>query len=474
MTQANQRIASAQGSQWAMLPNRCANSCLRCVKGMALLPLLLSFESAAQNFVHEDTHPKAMARASASLVSGESGGSIFRNPASLARRGQNWFFAGLAFDQDQATYQTPSQSFDIDSSLTIQTRPLLGVSIVRGDWVWSAVYLESLDNARVFPSLVPEPLNTLPFAPHRYAGYKRSLQERSLWLGTAWRINDWMSLGASFGAGHLSMGETRHVWGKDPAEGFNPESDSQFDVSMESSTAGVSLAASMGVLIAPYTIPFEFAFASSFRAPSSQSGTSRFDTLRHPSVLITPSAPKVSWRRPMEVAARFGARYLGQHIGVELLSECVIASNTNDLSLEFDELRWTEQNAPSTLVEAFPLTMQPSTYVAQAIALDRSLLDGQLILNAGYRYQHSFADPGNRYASNGGAHQHQLAAGFEVLFESTQIAFSFSQDFWAPLSTPKTHPSYATPFGQTPFVLPEENKTTAARRRVGVSIERSF
>lgn len=375
--------------------------------------------------------PRAVGRAGASVVSGDSGAALVLNPAGMARREERRAVVAIGVHDREATIAVAGAAGapTITDRSSPRVAPVLAVHGALGPVVLGLAYLEEADFAR----RLPEPTFGQPaddvarLFPHRYGGSRAHYRRRTLALGAAARANDWLGVGVSLTASRVSAGERRAVWagfaGRDALG--SPERDLELALSGDDAfVPGVAA----GVLIAPYTVPVELALSGQLTAPAKLGGEGALRATRgaaYPSA-STPSAA-AELELPSPLVVRAGLRYLGELVVAELGADAYLFPGDDRPEWQLDRLEVTDQTGAIGTLTEVPALLHRRPHLAARAAVDVQVVDGFLWLTAGYAWRGAASSAEARAPAHADLGGHTLAIGLEAIHEGATLSLGYAR-----------------------------------------------
>jgi len=331
--------------------------------------------------------PRAIGRAGTSVASDDAGGALLVNPAGLARRDATRFQLGVALVDDAIAWDPDRADAPIARDQAGSRLAPLGAVVgeVRG-WILGAGISTAAIRERALrdPSDVPA-TNVGGAFEYRYTGVAGRLRRDVLTVGVARRIGDAAALGLSIGASRISLGETRRLWAG--FAGITDVGDPRRDLQLAlAGTDPFVPGATAGVLLAPVDSPMELAMSIAWTARTEIEGDVAAEgTAGGPSVSLDGPRARLAFRHP--IAARAGARYLGDRYVVELGGDLWISPRSaRQATWHVDGVRVIDPSTVSAPVARVPSRLSQRTHGAIRGALDVELIAGFLWATAGYAF----------------------------------------------------------------------------------------
>jgi hypothetical protein len=396
------------------------------------LVLVIAGPAQAQDAVDGIANPRSVGRAGTTTVSGDSGMAMLTNPGGMVRRsGKRLLLSASLRDTDTsyAAANAPDSPVLLNRAAADRT-PLIAYhqGNEEGTWVLGALVVGGQSEVSLPTPTLGQPKDDVTkLFPHRYGGTRWQRQWRRFAIGGALRIGESVGVGVSASLGQIQLRENRRVWagfaGRDPL--LDADRDLGLQLRGEDS---YNPGASVGVLVAPPEIPFEFALSFEFqRGQHFRRGPVALDSTTNNA---TPAAElegaSASLRLPSNYNLRSGVRYLGDRIYVEVGAEVY--------ALRTDEARyWSHPGVTvidqSGLRRSFTNSealVSQRSHMALRGAVDYEALAGFLWVTGGYAYQSPSVslnrnNPG--YARLGG---HTLALGLEAAYQDFTVSLGYA------------------------------------------------
>ena len=341
--------------------------------------------------------PRAIGRAGTQTVSGDGGAALLVNPAGLARREGTRLQLGVGLFDHDADYRAPDAAAEnrptvADRSSPVSA-PLVAASTSLGPVIVGVAALVEGRLDRTLPAPEPGQLDedVARLFPHRYGGLELSYRRRTVVLGAATRVGEWLGVGVSVGASDLELRERRRIWagfaGRDPLAG--PARD--LDLVLGGEDRFVPVAAA-GALIAPPSLPVELALAASHSAdayPDGDPALARTGDRTYPEPLVGPGdgRPRAELRLGAPTVLRAGARYLGERVIVELGAELTLYREAGKLPIwRTRDLAVRDETGREARITRVPSQVALRDHAAVRAAVDLEAAPGFLWLTAGYAF----------------------------------------------------------------------------------------
>lgn len=361
--------------------------------------------------------PRSIGRAGTTLVGDDGAGALVANPSAMARRESMHAQIGIAFVDDEMSWQSPDRTAPIVRNQAASTIAPYGAAFAayRG-WVFGIGAMTAVNAERTFRP--PRDLPPGEFGnafDYRYLGIAGSLRQNTATIGVARRIGDSFAIGVSLSGSRVELTETRRLWagfdGRDKVG--SPEHDLELAFSgVDSFVPG----AVVGALFAPSGTPFEMAVSAAWSAAANLDarvfalGTRPFG----PSILG--DQPIASMELDQPVIMRGGARYVSNRIVCEIGGDIARASpRAKQRSWQIVGL--TIADGPSgAMAELTTVPSRASTRTHGAIrgAVDFEVLPGFLWATAGYGFAVGSVGSTKQSTSFGDLGGHTLGLGIEA------------------------------------------------------------
>jgi hypothetical protein len=374
--------------------------------------------------------PRTLGRAGVSTVSCDSGG-LLDNPGGMVRRSQARLLLSTRVDALDQSYSAPSASSpEIRSQAGAKTLPSFAYHHGAGRWVFGlqSSYAER-EVSHPLPSFDQPEDDVTRLFPHRYAGLSSRLRERSISLGAAARVGEWLGVGASATLWSIHLQESRHAWagftGRDQA--LSPSRDIALRTDMQSDfLPGLNL----GALIAPPELPLEFALAGSVRAPAKLTGDAVAERTRADAYPLPVGAdPRARLSLPTTASVRAGARYLGRTIIAEVNAELALAGGRAPPVTTIEGLSIQDQTGAEANLDRVPSFVSERNHFALRASLEYELVGGFIWLTGGYGYRSPPTSRSYRSAAYARLGGHTAALGLEAVIRKAIITVGFARTF---------------------------------------------
>ena len=308
----------------------------------------------------------------------------------MARREGERGQLGLAFVDDEVFWAGPPNAPTVRNQSASDFAPTGAAFASVGSYVIGLGVMTAsvTDRAMRPPSdLRPSGLgNAFEF---RYAGVAGNFQRDTVTLGVARRIGDNVALGVALGASRVTVGETRRLWAG--FSGRDVLGDPELDI--ETVFAGTDWFAPSivaGVLFASTEAPIELGASVGWMQTVTirDADTAAFSagTAMAPRVMI--DAPSASLRIRQPVAARAGARYIGERFVAELGGDLWLAPNSGSATTwRVTGVRIADRTGVSVPLDRVPSRISMRTHGAIRTSVDAELIGGFLWATAGYAFQ---------------------------------------------------------------------------------------
>lgn len=379
-----------------------------------------------------DTLPRAVGRAGASTVGDDGAGAILTSPAALARRGSRRVELGTALVDDGIDHRPARDGAPIargqgGPAVLPAGAAIAGFGpIVVGLGV--AFDRTGRDLATPDPGLSSDSVQQ--FFAYRYAGMRARYDRRTVGLGAAARVTDWLAIGATATLGFVRVEERRRLWA-----GFTSRlidiGDPAYDVDVD--LAGRDNAvpgAVFGAFVAPASYPIELAASIGWTNEIHIRGASVAAFPQVPANLSVDFAGDTRARLDLaaDTTIRAGARYLADRWTIEAGFDAWLPRDRAppvwhvDGAVIRDVL--TGRSDPLAMASRFAPVRR---YAARA-AVDVEVVPGFVWLTAGYAFH--TAGPRDRIAPTtadlGG---HTAALGVEVAAGGFTATLGWSRTF---------------------------------------------
>jgi hypothetical protein len=269
------------------------------------------------------------------------------------------------------------------------------------------------------------------FFGYRYAGLSARYERRTIGLGAAARITDWLAVGASATLSQVRFEERRRIWA-----GFTSRlidvGDPGYDLDV--AVAGNDRAvpgAVFGVFVAPTQLPLELAASIGWTNQVHVRGGSLAAFAQDEANLAVRTDGIVGARVdvPGETTVRAGARYLGDRWTVEAGFDAIRPRDDSAPVWRVDGARvvdvLTDRSEPLVMASRFA----PRRRYAARAAVDVEVVAGFVWLTAGYAYR-TTGSAGDRVAPTtvdlGG---HTAALGVEIAAGGFTASLGWARTF---------------------------------------------
>ena len=263
---------------------------------------------------------------------------------------------------------------------------------------------------------MPDPGELDALFEYRYHGITGAVRRDTLSLGVARRLGDQVALGVSLGASRVTVHETRRVWAGRFAS-ITPVGDPRRDLQLALAGADRFVpSAVVGLLLAPVDTPMELAASIGWTARTEiEAEVGASVAQGAPVVRVTRPGATLAFRQPL--AARFGARYLGDRFVVELGGDLWLAPRSSrEATWRVAGVRVGDPLDPTGLevdLRVVPSRLSQRTHGALRGAVDVELIAGFLWATAGYAYTVGGTSEGRLSPTLGRLGGHTLALGLE-------------------------------------------------------------
>ncbi|HLU66806.1 MAG TPA: hypothetical protein VKZ63_11045 [Kofleriaceae bacterium] len=422
--------------------------------------------------------PRAIGRAGAQVVSGDGGAALLVNPAGLARRGEARVQLGIGLHDLDADYR-PADA-DASNSPTVADRseplaaPLVAASASAGPLVIGAAVLVEgrLERAMPAPEFGQPEADVARLFPHRYGGLELGYRRRTVVLGAAARVGEWLGVGLAAGASDILLRERRRIWagfaGRDPLG--SPARD--LDLMIEGEDRLVPVA-SGGALIAPPELPLEMAIGLSWSGdayPDGRAVFTRTSDLPYPEPLAGPGdggRPQAETRVGGPTVLRGGVRYLGRRITAELDGELVWYREAGKLpEWRTRDLAVRDQTGQTAPLGRVPSLVALRNHGAVRAAVDLEAVAGFLWLTAGYAYATAATARAHLQPAWGDLGGHTAAVGAEASWNQITFTLGYARQM-APAA--RLEPGEGLPF-VNPFAAGTAPAAAGRHRRARDSV----
>jgi hypothetical protein len=444
------------------------------VKGSAIVVVAVLADAAAAGGLDDDViGGRAVGRAGTGTVSDDGAAALVTSPAALARRGDRRVQLGTALIDDDLEYVSDDPDAPIaDDQRAPRFAPAFAVAAGAGPIVVGAGVIvdgagRTLSAPRAFP---PDTVERV--YPYRYAGLAAESRRRTVALGAAARVTDWLALGATATLADVAITERRRIWA-----GFAGREDigsAQRDV--EIATDAVDRAvpgAAFGAFVAPAFVPIEAAVSIAWTNAAHAGGTAQIAAADPTEIEIVPTGgdPTTRIDLPMPMVIRAGARYLGDRYAVEAGVDAWRITGGRATSWTVDNVSIAD--APTLVVrplDNMASRIRPRSRIAARAAVDVELLAGFLWITGGYAWRNRGQDDADLAPSTADLGGHTVALGIEVATAGITATVGWARTFASRRTLVAGNPGLDNPFeaGDAPTGI---GRYDTGRDLVGISIE---
>jgi hypothetical protein len=404
------------------------------MRGSLLLVLLLgvSGDAVADDSV---TAPRAIGRAGTGVVSDDSGGALFANPASLARR-KGWRLQlGFAVVDDDMSLRPDMAEAPRATTMNSATFPASAAVIATFGPLTAAAGAFAASRERRLPAPVSG-LDAVELGrqfSYRYAGLSASRRELVWAVGIAARVGDSLAVGVGAELHQREVSERRRIWagfsGRDPV--LAPEHDVDL---VAHGTDSVIPGGRVGAFYAPSWAPVEFAAAAGFVNGAQLRGN--IGASSDPAVVaLSPAAAAAAQLSvPGVLVVTSGARYLGERWSLEAqLDWRRVRSTSHPPRWAITSANVVDYTGASAPLTSLPSRLMPASTLSTRAAVDVEILDGLLWLSGGYAWLRSSFPADQLSATLGELDGHVTALGAEVSSGAITLHLGIART-WRPRS----------------------------------------
>ena len=419
--------------------------------------------------------PRSIGRAGTGTVSDDGGGALLGNPAAMARRTNHRVQIATTLTTDDVTVQPApagGKTFaSAQSGESPSTAPLVAVEAGTGPLVLGAAVI----NDGAFDRVMPAPISTIPDASndtnylYRYAGLASHYRRRTVAVGAAVRATDWLAMGATLTLATVHMEEQRNVWAGFSSRQTIGDPARDVDATMAGDD-GLVPGAVFGAMIAPPSLPLEFAASVSFRNRAHLDG-SVSAIVDAAQLTLAQSGSHADLELAAPTIVRVGARYLADRWTAEVGVDGWIYDTTAAESWSIGDVLVVDAvNGTTAPLASIASRDTPRNRIAARGAIDVEIIHGLLWLTAGYAYttpgtSDTTASP--TFAQLGG---HTVAAGIEASVDGITATLGWSHQWSSTLQ--QTNPAIGldNPYG-TGDAPTGAGSYTTSMDRVGLSLD---
>lgn len=399
--------------------------------------------------------PRAIGRAGTNVVGDDGGGALLVNPAALARRDTWRAQLGLAFADDEISWEGASTAPIVRNQAPSSAAPIGAIVGSIDSWVIGIGAMTSAISERGLRSPGSIPPEDFDGAfDYRYAGLRGSARRDTVTVGVARRIGDQLALGLSIGGSRITFAENRRMWA-----GFNgrdtigaPAND--IEIEFVGDDAFVP-SATLGLLLVPLDEPLELGASLAWSGDAAiDASVAAVGTTDGPRI-ATAEGARGSLVLAQPWVARAGARYLGERFVVELAGELAIAPER--AAAPMWRVDGVSVRDPSTVMT--DLTRVPSRasmrrrHGAVRGAIDAELVAGFLWATAGYAFSVGSVEAQRQSPSFGDLGGHTLGLGLEGAHGGFTFTIGWSRT-WSVARRDDSRLGLDNPFGAGDASLP--------------------
>lgn len=423
---------------------------------------------------------RMIGRAGVGTASDDGAAALLINPAGLARRDGARVQLGLAFVDDEMFWIDRASAPATRDQSSSRLLPLAAIEGAIGGFVVGAGVMTAARSERIFRA--PLPLGIPPAAfedsfQYRYAGLQGGYRRDSLVAGVARRLGDTVAVGVSFAASRASIVEGRRLWaGNDVRDGLDLAAPNPaYDV--ELALDGVDRfvpSVTAGVLVAPADSRVELALSAAWSAPVRASGSVEgVGTSPNTAVVLAGPATRIEIVQP--VAVRSGARWLGEHVVVELGADLFyVPRRAKETAWELDGVAIYDNTTlgASRMAElgALPSRLSTRTHGVLRGALDVELIGGFLWATGGYAYATAGTSGTRQSPTFGDLGGHTLGLGLEANAGAFTVTLGWARTWSVRSPEPVTNWRLDNPFGTGDGPVPN-GTFDGSTDMLGVSID---
>ncbi len=377
--------------------------------------------------------PRAIGRAGATNVSSDSGAALVHNPGAMIRRTQGRLVLGTGLADRDARFASASHPSSplIDNRAGPQTAPLLAFhqGDSEGRWVLGVALMNSQWRSNLPAPAFGQPAQDVErLFPHRYGGTDLQIESSRLAFGAAMRVGDSLGLGLSASLSQVSLRESRRVWagfaGRDRLLGAEQD--------LELVLRGEDLyspGASIGALLAPPDMPFEFALGLEYRrGPRFRQGRAELNAT---SSAAFPAPQATGAKSSLTIAdsavLRAGARYLGSRSFVELAADYQLQQGRDRPEWRIDGMSVSDQSTAQAEILSIPALQSSRSHMALRASVDYEVVQGFLWLTGGYAWTAPATPRGWRTPVDAQLGGHTLAGGLEASYQNYLLSVGYAR-----------------------------------------------
>ncbi len=451
---------------------------LRCA---AILTLLASVATAhAEAIVVGGRSARMIGRAGVGTASDDGAAALLINPAGLARRDGARIQLGLAFVDDEMYWIDNASSPAARDQSSSRLMPLVAVEGAVGDFILGAGVMTTAHSERIFRAPIPLGIPPDSFGrsfQYRYAGLESGFRRDTVVAGVARRIGDTVAAGISFGASRASIAEGRRLWAGDAVrDGLDPAAPNpSYDVELVlDGTDSFVPSVTAGVLVAPADSRVELALSAAWSAPIVATGNvDGAGTSPATAVVLNNPGARIEVEQPL--AVRSGARWLGEHVIVELgvdLFHVRRRAQHTDWQLDgvtiYDNTLLGASRAAA--LSSLPSRLSTRTHGVLRGALDVELIAGFLWATGGYAYATAGTSGTRQSPTFGDLGGHTVGVGLEANAGAFTVTLGWARAWSVRSPEPATAWRLDNPFGTGDGPIPN-GTFDGSTDMLGVSID---
>jgi hypothetical protein len=365
---------------------------------LVCLALLLAGGVAHAGGPGELTPPRAVGRAGVGTVSDDGAGAVLASPAALARRDSRRVQLGAVVLDDGLSHAPDRAMAPVARAQNAPAVLPAGAAItgLGPVVVGLAVAFDRAGRTLAAPDPGLSSESIQQFFAYRYAGMSARYERRTVGLGAAARVTDWLAIGATATLSFIRIEERRRIWA-----GFTSRlvdvGDPAYDVDVALSGDDNAVpGAVFGAFVAPTQLPLEVAASVAWtnQVHASGSGVDAFAQNTANLAIDTDEGATATARLdvPADTTIRAGARYLGDRFTIEAGFDASLPRDRGPPAWRVDHTRvvdvLTGRSEPLAMTSRFA----PRRRYAARAAVDLEVVTGFVWLTAGY----AFRTPGSR------------------------------------------------------------------------------